>query len=337
MEPLTTEQESLLDDHNNRTEEDKHESQDGSVEQSTTVLDIDPSSNPDSKHNDSAEMDSETRDAGVTNIAPIQQDLENESTTNHISVDPEVVPESPDSLISSASSSISEDAYFPSQKAEPFNAPAETNPSLFSEHMTNLNNDEQEDLSGAQEAVNPNSSSDMSQGQPTTLSISLSSQSDAVVEPNVINDTPIEATNTSSAENFGLDKIQEGSAEGDKLSLEVHGIIQTEPPGTTMPTNVSHAFANEEPGNVSEYMNESRQQLRPSSPEDSITSVGIPAPTVVPAALQAAPGKVLVPAIVDQVQGQALAALQALKVCVDIPGVIVTSLLGVLQILMFQD
>ncbi|XP_047161649.1 uncharacterized protein LOC124831639 isoform X3 [Vigna umbellata] len=41
---------------------------------------------------------------------------------------------------------------------------------------------------------------------------------------------------------------------------------------------------------------------------------GIPAPSVVSATAQVFPGKVLVPAAVDQVQGQALAALQVLKV-----------------------
>ncbi|XP_027363915.1 uncharacterized protein LOC113871197 isoform X2 [Abrus precatorius] len=41
---------------------------------------------------------------------------------------------------------------------------------------------------------------------------------------------------------------------------------------------------------------------------------GIPAPSVVSAAVQVLPGKVLVPAAVDQVQGQALVALQDLKV-----------------------
>ncbi|XP_029127817.1 uncharacterized protein LOC109800269 isoform X3 [Cajanus cajan] len=41
---------------------------------------------------------------------------------------------------------------------------------------------------------------------------------------------------------------------------------------------------------------------------------GIPAPSVFSAAVQVLPGKVLVPAAVDQVQGQALAALQVLKV-----------------------
>ncbi|BAT94230.1 hypothetical protein LR48_Vigan02g210300 [Vigna angularis] len=41
---------------------------------------------------------------------------------------------------------------------------------------------------------------------------------------------------------------------------------------------------------------------------------GIPAPSVVSSAVEVFPGKVLVPAVVDQGQGQALAALQALKI-----------------------
>nr|XP_043615070.1 uncharacterized protein LOC122587063 [Erigeron canadensis] len=44
------------------------------------------------------------------------------------------------------------------------------------------------------------------------------------------------------------------------------------------------------------------------------SSASIPAPSVLSPTLQALPGKVLVPAVVDQVQGQALAALQVLKV-----------------------
>ncbi|KAF6175124.1 hypothetical protein GIB67_022805 [Kingdonia uniflora] len=49
-------------------------------------------------------------------------------------------------------------------------------------------------------------------------------------------------------------------------------------------------------------------------PKNSISAAGIPAPSLVSAALQAPPGKVLIPAFVDQVQGQALSALQILKV-----------------------
>ncbi|KAF6166877.1 hypothetical protein GIB67_020311 [Kingdonia uniflora] len=49
-------------------------------------------------------------------------------------------------------------------------------------------------------------------------------------------------------------------------------------------------------------------------PKSSISTAGIPAPSLVSAALQAPPGKVLILAFIDQVQGQALVALQILKV-----------------------
>nr|XP_009400260.1 PREDICTED: uncharacterized protein LOC103984483 isoform X3 [Musa acuminata subsp. malaccensis]XP_009400261.1 PREDICTED: uncharacterized protein LOC103984483 isoform X3 [Musa acuminata subsp. malaccensis] len=49
-------------------------------------------------------------------------------------------------------------------------------------------------------------------------------------------------------------------------------------------------------------------------PKKSFSHSGIPAPSLVYAAQQVPPGKILVPAFVDQVQGHALAALQVLKV-----------------------
>eukprot|EP00249_Psilotum_nudum_P023217 c28791_g1_i2 orf=475-3420(-) len=55
-------------------------------------------------------------------------------------------------------------------------------------------------------------------------------------------------------------------------------------------------------------------QRSPSSEHWHLTSVGIPAPTVPTAAAEANVGRVLVPAPVDHMQEQALAALQALKV-----------------------
>ncbi|KAL9237310.1 hypothetical protein vseg_011877 [Gypsophila vaccaria] len=50
------------------------------------------------------------------------------------------------------------------------------------------------------------------------------------------------------------------------------------------------------------------------SPQGTFTSRGIPAPSLLSTALQVPPGKVLVPAVTDQTQAQALAALQVLKV-----------------------
>lgn len=54
--------------------------------------------------------------------------------------------------------------------------------------------------------------------------------------------------------------------------------------------------------------------LLSSESEHFFPSAGIPAPSIRSAALHVAPGKVVVPAVVDHVQGQAFAALQALKV-----------------------
>lgn len=54
--------------------------------------------------------------------------------------------------------------------------------------------------------------------------------------------------------------------------------------------------------------------LVPQTSRNAFASRGIPAPCLLSAALQAPPGKVLVPAVVDQTQGQAVAALQVLKV-----------------------
>ncbi|XP_057774351.1 uncharacterized protein LOC130993473 isoform X2 [Salvia miltiorrhiza] len=52
-------------------------------------------------------------------------------------------------------------------------------------------------------------------------------------------------------------------------------------------------------------------------PGNYFTTAGIPAPSLVSAALQSPPGKVLVPAVVDQLQSQAFSALQVLKVIED--------------------
>lgn len=51
------------------------------------------------------------------------------------------------------------------------------------------------------------------------------------------------------------------------------------------------------------------------SQSPSFSTRGIPAPSLLSAARQVSPGKVLVPAVADQTQSQALMALQVLKVC----------------------
>lgn len=85
-------------------------------------------------------------------------------------------------------------------------------------------------------------------------------------------------------------------------------------------TSVTHSISVSSDPNENELDLNSHNQIQNGSlselllPEKSWAHAGIPAPSLIPAALQVPPGKVLVPAVVDQVQGQALAALQVLKV-----------------------
>lgn len=287
MEPLTSQQEQLLFDNNNtRIDKDTHETQNDLIEQSRAGTDMD-----DTHH-----------DVDLTNIAPNQQYFKIESSTDHISVDHVTLPKPPDAQISNGSNSIDEDAYVASQKQEPFSEPEGnnlvTNSSLVNDHVMDLKTDEQ--LSGVVETVNPNSS-ELPSGD---LDVWFSSRSEAVLEPHVINEMPTETTGASSTENFDLRKTEEVLAERNEAS----------PSGTTISSGVEYKPENEQLGNVYENMNGSRSELHSSNPGNVFMSAGIPAPSTVSAALLTAPGKVLIPATVDEVQGQAFAALQALKV-----------------------
>lgn len=288
MEPLTSQQEQLLlsDDNNTRIDKDTHETQNDLIEQSREGNLI---------------LDDTHQDFGLTNIGPNQQYFKIESSTDHISVDHVTLPKPPDSQISNASNSIDEDAYVASQKQEPFSDPGGsnlvTNSSLVNDHVMNLKTDEQ--LSGMVETINPNSP-DLPPGD---MDVSFSSQSEAVLEPHVITEMPTETTGASSTENLDIHKTEEVLTERNEAS----------PSGTTVSSGMEYKPENEL-GNVYENMNGSRSKLHPINSGNGFISASIPAPSTVSTALLTAPGKVLIPATVDEVQGQAFAALQALKV-----------------------
>ncbi|KAK7380323.1 hypothetical protein VNO78_32831 [Psophocarpus tetragonolobus] len=113
----------------------------------------------------------------------------------------------------------------------------------------------------------------------------------------------------SSKENLDLNKIPQVSAEGNEPSVE-----EQSNPGKDLfeKSLVSSSSVDEQISNDNYEVDE----VKPESPNSGSFFLipGIPAPSVVSTAVQVAPGKVLVPAAVDQVQGQALAALQVLKV-----------------------
>ncbi|CAN0891739.1 hypothetical protein LINGRAHAP2_LOCUS17144 [Linum grandiflorum] len=145
-------------------------------------------------------------------------------------------------------------------------------------------------------------------------SISLSSSSTVVEESSELKDasvpeTPLVDTTLESTEvtEDGMEDVVPKENEEVTSSLEVDYLQENVSAEASLPP--PSPSMNEQETTVNE-MDESSSPttLSPFLP------VGIPAPSAVFEALRVPPGKVLVPAVVDQGQGQALAALQVLKV-----------------------
>ncbi|XP_057446177.1 uncharacterized protein LOC130738249 isoform X5 [Lotus japonicus] len=101
------------------------------------------------------------------------------------------------------------------------------------------------------------------------------------------------------------------SSEGNKSSFKEENIPGNDLFGKSLDSSSTNSLENEVRNDINEI-----NKVRSESPISGslFSAPGIPAPSVVSTALHVLPGKVLVPAAVDQVQGQALAALQVLKV-----------------------
>ncbi|XP_010241906.1 PREDICTED: uncharacterized protein LOC104586387 isoform X2 [Nelumbo nucifera] len=140
------------------------------------------------------------------------------------------------------------------------------------------------------------------------LDNSVNSESYVILDPQPESKNVIESANLlTNEENLNPSKMLEASSEFISSPIEVC-LNENRSSGSTVPSVSSDQYASEPDTNGSRTLYESP------IPGRSFSSAGIPAPSLVSAALQVPPGKVLIPAVVDQVQGQALAALQVLKV-----------------------
>lgn len=348
MEPLTTQQEVSLvsDDQNDEVlgvEKEMYKQDDGSMEGGTgTHKDSSSSSEiidtPENRVGDESDIDDlndhESNGSDVFNSATTQENLQYKSTFD-------VKSDDPDGYIVSNSYDLLE----PEKGNEPFvasgfedldsNLPLGTedltselkeNPDIFRQKdlsvsdavPSNLSLDHQDELSGSSghqtsdHSLDSTSSINHLPNEPLALNESLSSQSNTNLEPHIL---PIDNKGTiissSSNENVDLSKLPQVSAEGSSSPLEVHSRGEGGSSGTTVSAS-EYSFPNQL---FTQSNNDiSKSTLESPNPGNSFSSPGIPAPSVVSAALQVLPGKVLVPAVVDQVQGQALAALQVLKV-----------------------
>lgn len=197
---------------------------------------------------------------------------------------------------------------------EPLNLP------VSSSDSTNPNVDPPDGSFFSVEIENSNLSSELvcaSEGQlstnPLTLDGLVTSESNANLESQVDSKDLMEnVAPVSSENNFEVSEILKSPSEGICLPSEERNLIENGPPGTTS-ASVSEDLYNPDTNAQSE-ISRSRSLFELPVPENSYSFAGIPAPSLVSAALQVPPGKILVPAVVDQVQGQALSALQILKV-----------------------
>ena len=118
----------------------------------------------------------------------------------------------------------------------------------------------------------------------------------------------------SEKENLDLNKIPQVSAEGNEPSLEEWSIPGNDVFEKSSVLSSANTLVDDHGINDNYEVDEVKSESPNSGSFFSVP--GIPAPSAVSATVQVFPGKVLVPAAVDQVQGQALAALQVLKVVI---------------------
>ncbi|XP_019430634.1 PREDICTED: uncharacterized protein LOC109337971 isoform X1 [Lupinus angustifolius] len=112
----------------------------------------------------------------------------------------------------------------------------------------------------------------------------------------------------SSQESPNVNKMPQVSAVGNKVYFEEQRV----PRNDLFRESSTDTLTDRQIASDNNEVNESIPESPNSGPFFSVP--GIPAPSVVSAAVKVLPGNVLVSAAVDQVQGQALAALQVLKV-----------------------
>lgn len=346
MEPLITQEEMSLGsaDQSDTVEEDGNEGKNAMVDsfslESKTGTNKDSSSYAETNEATIKNDLFRDIDAGYTsngdNVikkSSTQQELENESDVDDISIAQLGTPKLPESEVPgspfAASSFVDSDGSFDAEKIEP-SIEAKENPIdpeltsslVLDDYPTILSTDPQEVDPGSNGAEGSNFSLDSSSSfiadtpeDPLDINVLVVPQLYAVEEPQIASKEHLETVNSlSSKEEYDLSKTPEISSEGNKSSLEVDNLNGVGSSGTSVLSALVYPLANTPSENEYNDINGSRSLFDSMSNGTFSSSAGIPAPSVVSPSLKARPGKVLVPAVTDQVQGQALAALQVLKV-----------------------
>ncbi|KAL3755759.1 hypothetical protein ACJRO7_002760 [Eucalyptus globulus] len=153
------------------------------------------------------------------------------------------------------------------------------------------------------------------QGESTELSDSFGAHVDTILEPKAVPNNELQKlVPVSAEENHDADKIPQVSVEGINSALKEHDLNEHGSSVTESGASSDYAFVVGQEKDGQGATDESRTDFAISNSGNTFSYAGIPAPSFVSEALRVSPGKILVPSTVDQVQGQALAALQASKV-----------------------
>lgn len=348
MEPLTTQQEVLLasDTENDRFEDEgkgtKDMVQDNSTLESNQGIDKDSISTTEvnattteNKFSDDTDIQTSSLDTinytpnatETVNNASVQEDLQDESAFDDTSIAPNMSPSAPQFSDSTVDTSVVSFG-FEDTKANPAVDETEltselkeslvdvepTNSYVADSNPTYLNTDYKEEMSGSGELSldsSLNSSAHIT-SESVALNIAVGSQLDAILDSETVHEDDIESVpSTSFKQDFDLLQV---SVKEINLSMEAHNLTEIVSSESVSVSTLADPSVNEQDTNGHNDMNTIKTIFESPISQNSFSSAGIPAPSAVSAALQVLPGKVLVPAVVDQVQGQALAALQVLKV-----------------------
>ncbi|GLT31187.1 hypothetical protein SLA2020_059390 [Shorea laevis] len=267
-------------------------------------------------------------DGDAANGASIQDDLQNISDLNDIPVGPgatQSAPELPESGIVGgsliASSLKVSDSKLDLISPEQPTSQIEWNPvsvlglnDKHNEEFSSLEEKETSNLSVHSVDSYTDSDSNATSIEAVAVGFSVTSVTDTVLDPQVVHMENVETQVSSSKENLDSSKLLQVSEERRAASMEENNLSESGLSEITSLPASSHLSANDQDKNGYGETNKSKSFFDSSTPENSYSSAGTPAPSIVSAAAQVIPGKVLVPAVVDQVQGQAIEALQILKV-----------------------
>ncbi|KAL7147456.1 hypothetical protein ABFS83_06G108700 [Erythranthe nasuta] len=179
-------------------------------------------------------------------------------------------------------------------------------PSVFDSNIENLVSDHPNGVSSLEDSnllLNPSSV------EHSNLNTSVTAELEGVSGSSIIQEQILESGSVLST------RDDEGTAEILNMDVELSKVLEVSV-STGAPPLPEEAYQSRNEHLEKDYndIKVSQSFLDSTNPGKFFTSAGIPAPSVVSAALQAPPGKVLVPAVIDQLQSQALSALQVLKV-----------------------